>query len=78
MVINYKLKNQVMKKNMGNLDRIIRVIIAVIFAALYLTKTVTGTIGLVMLVLGIVFLLTSAISFCPLYVLLGLNTCSKE
>jgi hypothetical protein len=67
-----------MKKNMGNSDRIIRVVLAVIFAALYFSGTVTGTLGIVLVVLGAVFLLTSLISFCPLYTLVGLSTCPKE
>lgn len=67
-----------MKKNMGNTDRIIRVILAIVFAALYFTQTVTGTIGLVLVVLGAVFLATSFISFCPLYTLIGMNTCPKK
>jgi hypothetical protein len=65
----------VMKKNVGNADRVIRVILAAIFAVLYFTGTVTGTIGLVLVILGGVFALTSVISFCPLYALVGLNTC---
>ncbi len=67
-----------MKKNMGNLDRIIRVIAAIIFSALYFTGTVTGTFGMVLLVLGAIFLATSLISFCPLYTLFGANTCEKK
>lgn len=67
-----------MKKNMGNLDRIIRVIVAIIFSALYFTGTVTGTFGMVLLVLGAIFLATSLISFCPLYTLFGANTCEKK
>ena len=60
---------------MGNTDRIIRILLAAVFAVLYFTGTVTGTFGLVLLILGGVFLLTSVISFCPLYTLVGLNTC---
>jgi hypothetical protein len=56
-----------MKRNMSNLDRIIRVIVAVIFAVLYFTGTVTGVFGIILLVLAGVFLLTSVVSFCPLY-----------
>ncbi len=67
-----------MKKNMGNLDRIIRIIAAIIFSALYFTGTVTGTFGTILLVLGAVFLATSLISFCPLYTLFGVNTCEKK
>ncbi|HSK12728.1 MAG TPA: DUF2892 domain-containing protein [Phnomibacter sp.] len=65
-----------MKKNMGNTDRIIRVLLAVVFGALYFTGTVTGTLGIVLLILGAVFLATSAISFCPLYKIVGIKTCS--
>lgn len=66
-----------MKTNMGNTDRIIRVILAIVFSALFFTGTVTGTWGTVLLVLGGVFLATSVVSFCPLYTLVGMNTCKK-
>ncbi len=64
-----------MKKNMGTADRIIRVIIAAIVGALYFTGTISGTLGLVLLVLAGVFVLTSLISFCPLYPIFGISTC---
>jgi len=64
-----------MKKNMGTLDRIFRVVVAAIIAALYFTGTLTGTLGLVLLVLAGVFVATSLVSFCPLYTLFGLSTC---
>jgi len=64
-----------MKKNMGTADRVIRILLAVVFSVLYFTNTVTGTFGIVLLVLGGVFLVTSLVSFCPLYSLVGLNTC---
>ncbi|MBL7776119.1 MAG: DUF2892 domain-containing protein [Saprospiraceae bacterium] len=67
-----------MKKNMGSTDRIVRIILALVFAALYFSGTVTGTFGIVLLVLGAVFVLTSLVSFCPLYVLAGLSTCPVE
>jgi hypothetical protein len=67
-----------MKKNMGSTDKIIRLIVAVVFAILYFTNTVTGTFGLILLVLGAVFVLTSLISFCPLYLPFGINTCSTK
>ncbi|MCB0602077.1 MAG: DUF2892 domain-containing protein [Saprospiraceae bacterium] len=67
-----------MKKNMGSTDRIIRVIVAIAFGLLYFTHTVTGTFGVVLLVLGIVFLLTSIVSFCPLYFPFGLSTCPNK
>lgn len=64
-----------MKKNMGSTDRIIRVLLAAVFAFLYFGNVVSGTIGIVLLVLAAVFLLTSMVSFCPLYTLVGVNTC---
>lgn len=67
-----------MKKNMGGADRMIRLLLAAIFAGLYFTDTVTGTFGIVLLVLAVVFVLTSLVSFCPLYPLLGINTCSAK
>ena len=67
-----------MKKNMGGADRIIRVIIAALMAVLYLTGTVTGTLGLVLLVLAAVFVLTSLISFCPLYWPFGISSAKKK
>ncbi|NOT50944.1 MAG: DUF2892 domain-containing protein [Chitinophagaceae bacterium] len=67
-----------MKPNMGTADRIIRVLLAAVFAYLYFSGTVTGIPGIVLIVLGAVFVLTSLVSFCPLYTLVGLNTCPKK
>lgn len=67
-----------MKKNMGNADRIIRIAAALIFGILYFTNTIAGTTGLVLLIAGSVFLLTSLIGFCPLYTVLGIKTCATK
>jgi len=67
-----------MKKNMGSTDKIIRVLIAIVIAVLFFTNVVSGTLGIVLLILAGVFVLTSLISFCPLYTLVGLNTCPKD
>ncbi len=67
-----------MKKNMGGADRMIRLIIAAILVYLYYNGTVSGTMGIVALVVAGVFVLTSLVSFCPLYPLLGINTCSVK
>ena len=56
-----------MKPNIGTTDRIIRAVLAIILAVLFFSGTVTGTLGIILLVLAGVFLLTSLISFCPLY-----------
>jgi hypothetical protein len=66
-----------LNKNMGTTDRIVRIIVAIIFAALYFTGTGSGALGIVLLVLAVVFALTSAVSFCPLYLLFGLSTRGK-
>lgn len=63
---------------MGGMDKTIRIVLAIVFAALYFTGTITGTAGIVLLVLGGAFLLTSLISVCPLYIPFGINTCSKK
>jgi uncharacterized membrane protein len=67
-----------MKKNMGGIDKLVRIIVALIFVLLYFKGIVTGVWGIVMLVIAAVFVLTSLISFCPLYTFLGLNTTKKE
>lgn len=67
-----------MKKNMGSADKIIRLIIAAIVGILYFTNVLTGTIAIVALVLAGVFVLTSLISFCPLYAPFGLSTCATK
>ena len=77
-IINQRLILTTMKKNMGTLDRGIRVILAAVFAYLYFSGTVSGTLGYVLLAFGTVFLLTSLVSFCPLYPLFGINTCKTK
>ncbi len=67
-----------MKTNMGSTDRIIRLIVAAILATLYFTETVTGTVGIIMVVVAAVFTLTSFVSFCPLYAIFGMNTCAVK
>lgn len=63
-----------MKKNMGAVDRIIRVSLAVLVAVLYFTNVISGTWAIILGVLSIVFLLTSLVSFCPLYTIFGIST----
>ncbi len=63
-----------MKRNMSNTDRIVRVVVAALFAYLYFSGTVAGTLGIVLVVLGAVFLLTSVVAFCPLYVPFKIST----
>jgi hypothetical protein len=67
-----------MKKNLGTIDRVIRVLIAVLFAVLYITNVISGTLGIILMAVGVVFALTSLVSFCPLYWMFGLRTSKKE
>lgn len=66
-----------MKKNMGGADRVIRVLIAAVIAVLFFMKVISGTLGIVLLVLAGVLVLTSLISFCPLYAPFGIKTCKN-
>jgi len=63
---------------MGTIDKTIRLIVAIVFAILYFTNVVTGTLGIVLVVLGAVFVLTSLVSFCPLYLPFGISTCKTK
>jgi hypothetical protein len=67
-----------MKTNMGTIDRITRLVIFAAITALYFGGVLTGTLGIVLLVLGVVFFLTSFVGFCPLYAPFKLNTCEKS
>jgi len=72
------LKHKQMKKNMGSADRITRMVIALLIGILYFTHMISGTFGIILLSIAAVFLLTSLVSICPLYSLLGFNTCPKK
>lgn len=78
LVLYFNFKNIKMEKNMGNADKLIRLALAAILGVLYFMNIISGTLGIVLLGLAIVFALTSFVSFCPLYVLFGINTCSKK
>jgi len=67
-----------MKRNMGNTDRIVRLLLAAVVAALYFTDVVTGTLGIVLLAVAAIFVLTSFVSFCPLYAPFRLSTRSAK
>lgn len=65
------------EKNVGTTDRIVRFVLAAIFAVLYFTGIVSGTFGIVLLVLAAVFALTAVVSVCPLYLPFKLSTVGK-
>jgi hypothetical protein len=66
-----------MTKNMGSLDRIIRIVVAATLAVLYFTGIIGGTLGLILVIVAAVFLLTSLVGWCPAYLPLGLSTCRQ-
>jgi hypothetical protein len=66
-----------MKANMGTTDRIIRFLVAAAVAILYFTGIISGTLAIILLIIAAVFILTSLVSFCPLYQMLGINSCKR-
>lgn len=67
-----------MKKNIGIADRVIRIIIALTIGILFFTEVITGTLGIVLLIVGAILLLTAIINFCGLYALFGMSTCPMK
>ncbi|MFT3747352.1 MAG: DUF2892 domain-containing protein [Agriterribacter sp.] len=67
-----------MKKNMGSIDKAIRIFVAAVIAVLYFEHIISGTLAIVLGMAAIIFVITSFMNFCPLYVLLGINTCKKK
>jgi Na+(H+)/acetate symporter ActP len=67
-----------MKKNMGTLDRVIRVVLAVVVLVLYLTNQISGTAAVILGILAVVFAITGFVGFCPLYVPFNVSTKRDE
>jgi pilus assembly protein TadC len=67
-----------MTKNIGSADKIIRFLIALIIGVLYFTNVLTGTIGIIMLVIGGILAATALINFCPIWAGFGMKTTSSE
>ena len=63
---------------MGALDKSLRVLAAIFIALLYYLNIISGTVAYILMALAIVFLITSFINFCPLYTILGVNTCKRK
>jgi len=76
--INYSIKIEQMKTNMGTTDKVIRILVAIIITILYFTDQISGIIAISALALAAIFVLTSLISFCPLYLPFGISTRKKE
>jgi hypothetical protein len=67
-----------MKKNMGTIDKVIRILVAVVVVALYFTNVIAGTLAIILLALSAILVVTSLISFCPIYWPLSFSTRKKE
>ena len=63
---------------MGSTDQIVRVLIAVVVAALFFTKVISGVLGIVLLAVAGIFVLTSVVSFCPIYAVFGISSCPVD
>ena len=67
-----------MKRNVGIIDRAVRILIAIVIIVFYFAHIITGTLAIVLLVLSVVFILTGLIRFCPIYLPFGINTWNKK
>jgi hypothetical protein len=67
-----------MKQNMGTIDRVIRVILAILVLVLYLTGNISGTAAIILGIFAVIFVLTSLVGYCPLYGPLGISTKKKK
>ena len=67
-----------MKKNMGTIDRIIRILLAIVIIILYMTGSITGVAAIILGIVAFIFILTSLIGFCPLYLPLKISTIGKS
>jgi len=67
-----------MKRNMGTIDKVVRILIALVIIGLYFANVISGTIAIVLLILSAIFILTGILNFCPLYLPFGINTDKKK
>jgi len=67
-----------MKANMGTLDRILRILVAIVIGVLYFTHVISGTIAIILMILAVIFIATGFMSFCPLYLPFGISTKKKD
>ena len=74
---NNGLKKIKMKRNIGTVDKVIRILIAVVVVTLYFANLISGTLAIILLALSAIFVVTSLLSFCPLYLPLTISTRKK-
>jgi len=71
-------KHTSMKKNMGGVDRIVRLLVALLMIIAYFQGMVSGVLGIILLIVALVFVITSLVSICPIYTLFGTSTCPPK
>jgi hypothetical protein len=67
-----------MKANMGTADKVVRILAAILIGVLYFMGQITGTVAIILLAVAVIFIATSFMSFCPLYLPFGISTKKKE
>ncbi|MEJ5994493.1 DUF2892 domain-containing protein [Pedobacter sp. Du54] len=67
-----------MKKNMGTADKVVRVLAAIVIVGMYFAQLISGILAIILLILAGIFIITSFISFCPLYLPFGISTKNKK
>ena len=67
-----------MKKNMGSIDKLVRLTIAIALIVLFYAGVIKGTLGILLLILALILTITSLVQFCPLYTIFGIKTCKKN
>jgi len=67
-----------MKANMGTADKLVRILAAILIGVLYFMGQITGTVAIILLAVAVIFIATSFMSFCPLYLPFGISTKKKE
>ena len=67
-----------MKQNMGTIDKVVRILVAIAIGILYFSHVISGTVAIVLLILAAIFIVTSFMSFCPLYLPFGISTKNKS
>jgi hypothetical protein len=67
-----------MKKNVGTIDMVIRLLIALVIIVLYFTNVIGGTLAVILFIVAAIMVLTSIFGICPAWMLFGISTCKKE
>jgi amino acid transporter len=77
MLMRFNKEKNIMKKNIGTVDKVLRLVVAAVVGVLYYTGNIEGILAIILGVAAAVFILTAFISFCPLYAIFGMSSCGK-